>query len=60
MATMSEQATKGGAWLIEETDPLTVMTPEQLSEEHRLIGQTAAEFIDQEVLPNAERLEQKD
>ena len=26
------------------------MTPEQLSEEHRLIGQTAAEFIDQEVL----------
>jgi hypothetical protein len=36
------------------------MTPEQLTEEHRLIGQTAAEFIEQEVLPNTERLEQKD
>jgi alkylation response protein AidB-like acyl-CoA dehydrogenase len=58
--TISEQTTSGGAWLIEETDPSTVMTPEQLSEEHRLIGQTAAEFIEQEVLPNAERLEQKD
>src|SRR5687768_15946087 len=58
--TISEQTTSGGAWLIEETDPSTVMTPEQLSDEHRLIGQTAAEFIEQEVLPNAERLEQKD
>ena len=38
---------QSGAWLIEETDPSTVMTPEQLSEEHRLIGQTAAEFIEQ-------------
>ena len=36
------------------------MTPEQLSDEHRLIGQTAAEFIDNEVLPSNERLEQKD
>jgi alkylation response protein AidB-like acyl-CoA dehydrogenase len=60
MATATEQTTKGGAWLIEETDPSTVMTPEKLSEEHRLIGQTAAEFIDQEVLPNVERLEKKD
>ena len=60
MATVAEQTIKGGAWLIEETDPSTVMTPEQLSEEHRLIGQTAAEFVDQEVRPNAARLEQKD
>ena len=36
------------------------MTPEQLTDEHRLIGQTAAEFIDNEVLPDNERLEQKD
>ena len=60
MATMTEQTIKGGAWLIEETDPATVMTPEKLTDEHRLIGQTAAEFIDNEVLPVVERLEQKD
>jgi alkylation response protein AidB-like acyl-CoA dehydrogenase len=58
--TMTEPTTKGGAWVIEETDPAAVMTPEQLSDEHRLIAQTAAEFIDNEVFPNRERLEQKD
>jgi alkylation response protein AidB-like acyl-CoA dehydrogenase len=46
--------------LIEQTDPASVMTPEKRTEEHVLIGQTAAEFIDGEVLPVAERLEQKD
>ena len=60
MTTVSEQTIRGGAWLIEETDPSTVTTPEQLSDEHRLIAQTAAEFIDNEVMPNKERLEQKD
>jgi len=60
MTTATMQTTRGGAWLIEETDPATVMTPEHLSEEHRLIGQTAAEFIDNEVLPAVERLEEKD
>ena len=61
MATAtSEQTVKGGAWLIEETDPATVMTPEKLNDEHKLIRQTAAEFIDGEVLPVNERLEKKD
>ena len=60
MSTAVEQVTKGGAWLIEETDPTTVMTPDQLSDEHKLIGQTAAEFVEHDVLPHKERLEQKD
>jgi alkylation response protein AidB-like acyl-CoA dehydrogenase len=59
MSTLTDTM-KGGAWLIEETDPATVMTPEQLSDEHRLIEQTAAEFLDQDVLPHADRLEHKD
>ncbi|HET9703483.1 MAG TPA: acyl-CoA dehydrogenase family protein [Vicinamibacterales bacterium] len=56
----SEKAIKGGAWLIEETDPSTVFTPEKLTEEHVLIRQTAAEFISGEVVPANDRLEQKD
>jgi alkylation response protein AidB-like acyl-CoA dehydrogenase len=60
MTTVTEQVIRGGAWLIEETDPSTIVTPEQLSDEHRLIAQTAAEFIDNEVMPNKDRLEQKD
>jgi alkylation response protein AidB-like acyl-CoA dehydrogenase len=51
---------RGGAWLTEDADPTAVLTPERLSEEHRLIGRTADEFIDNEVLPVLERLEQKD
>ena len=61
MATMmSERTLRGGAWLVEETDPSTVMTPEKLTEEHKLIAQTAAEFVAQEVMPVVERLEEKD
>jgi alkylation response protein AidB-like acyl-CoA dehydrogenase len=56
----SEAAVKGGAWLIGETDPANVMTPERLTEEHQLIRQTASEFINGEVIPVNDRLEQKD
>ena len=50
--------TRGGAWLLE--DAADVFTPEKLSDEHRLIGQTASEFVRTEVEPALERLEQKD
>ena len=61
MATAtSEQTVKGGAWLIEETDPATVMTPEKITDEHRLIQQTATEFVDNEVVPVNDQLEKKD
>src|SRR5687768_12437423 len=61
MATAtSETNLKGGAWLIAETDPSAVMTPERITEEHELIRQTAGEFINGEVFPANERLEQKD
>jgi alkylation response protein AidB-like acyl-CoA dehydrogenase len=56
----SEQTVKGGAWLIDETDPSTVMTPEKLNDEHKLIRQTAEEFIKGEVLPLVDRLEKKE
>jgi alkylation response protein AidB-like acyl-CoA dehydrogenase len=60
MATSTEQAIKGGAWILDETDPASVMTPEKLTDEHKLIGQTAAEFVDNEVFPVVDKLEQKD
>jgi len=50
----------GGAWLLEEAQADAVFTPERLSDEHRLIQQTADEFVTTEVLPAVERLEQKD
>ncbi|HXW08923.1 MAG TPA: acyl-CoA dehydrogenase family protein [Vicinamibacterales bacterium] len=55
-----DTASKGGTWLIEESRPEAVFTPEKLTEEHRLIRQTADEFIRADVLPALDRLEQKD
>jgi alkylation response protein AidB-like acyl-CoA dehydrogenase len=60
MATNTEQTIKGGAWLLDDTEPASVTTPEKLTDEHKMIAQTAAEFVDNDVLPAVERLEQKD
>ena len=53
-------ARKGGAWLIEDVAAGDVLTPERLSDEHRLIARTAADFVRQEVAPMREALEGKD
>ena len=53
---------RGGSWLIEEQVPVpgAILTREAITDEHRLIGQMADEFVTTEVLPALERLEQKD
>jgi alkylation response protein AidB-like acyl-CoA dehydrogenase len=53
-------ATKGGGWLLETTEASAIFTPDRFTEEHKLIGQTADEFMATEVLPNIDRMEQKD
>jgi alkylation response protein AidB-like acyl-CoA dehydrogenase len=50
---------RGGEWLVGESSPDDVLTPEKLDEEHRLVGRTAAEFVEQEVMPALGELEQK-
>ena len=51
---------RGAIWLFEETDPESIFTPARLTDEHRLIAQTAEEFVTNEVMPAVERLEAKD
>jgi alkylation response protein AidB-like acyl-CoA dehydrogenase len=51
---------RGAEWLLQPTDPAGMLTPERLTEEHRLIGQTVTDFVVKEVLPALDRLEQKD
>src|SRR5437762_8037217 len=51
----------GGNFLLAETDPGLVFTPEDLSAEQRLMALTAEKFMEKEVMPNLEALEhQKD
>ena len=50
---------RGGEWLLEPAAPDSVFTPERMTEEHRLIQQTAQEFTS-EVDTHTDRLETKD
>jgi alkylation response protein AidB-like acyl-CoA dehydrogenase len=58
--TSPAMVTRGGVWLVEQTEPATTFNPEKLSEEHRMIGRTAEQFLRNEVLPNLGKLEEKD
>ncbi len=58
--TTDTKLRKGGDWLTEETSPDNVFTPEKISDEHRMIRQTADEFARNEVIPALPQLEQKD
>src|SRR6202166_2123621 len=50
----------GGSFLLEERRTDEVFTPEDFTEQHRLIGQTAEEFATNEILPQVEKIEHKD
>jgi alkylation response protein AidB-like acyl-CoA dehydrogenase len=60
MATTStpRTATRGGGFLVEDCAPGDVFTPVELTDDQKLIGQTAEEFVNQEVLPMIPDLEQ--
>lgn len=49
----------GGSFLIADCKPTDMFTPEDFSEEHSQIAQTAEEFARQEVLPAVEQIEAK-
>src|SRR5256884_4650760 len=62
MATSAISKTKipGGSFLLEERRPDEVFTPEDFTEQHQMIGQTAEEFAVNEIVPNIEKMEHKD
>jgi alkylation response protein AidB-like acyl-CoA dehydrogenase len=47
----------GGNFLLTETEPDLVFTPEDLSSDQRLMAQTAEKFMEKDVLPNLDALE---
>src|SRR6202451_566222 len=50
----------GGSFLLEERRTEEVFTPEDFTEQQRMIGQTTEEFAINEILPNVEKMEHKD
>ncbi len=60
MPVLVEQLVKGGAFLTNECDVKETFTPEDFTEEHRMIGETTRRFVDNEVTPRITQLEQHD
>jgi alkylation response protein AidB-like acyl-CoA dehydrogenase len=58
MAT--ETLIQGGGFLIADTDPQDVQTPEDFTDEHRLLAATVRDFVTKEVLPRSEQIEAKE
>jgi len=50
----------GGSFLIEERTPGEVFTPEDFTEQHLLIAQTAEEFANKEIVPGIDAMERKE
>jgi len=59
MSAIAEQKKliKGGSFLIEERTPEEIFTPEDFTEEHRMIADTTRQFVDNEVNPHIDELE---
>jgi alkylation response protein AidB-like acyl-CoA dehydrogenase len=53
----SDDIKKGGSFLIEDTDPQDVFTPEDFSDEQKMFAKTAEDFIFGEVIPAIEKTE---
>ena len=51
METKTLSALQGGGFLVQPSDPANTFTPEDFTEEQRMIEQTCREFLDKEVLP---------
>jgi hypothetical protein len=59
LTDISRKTTRGTAFLIEESTPEDIFTPEDLSEEHLAIGRMVDEFWANEVEPNLPAIREK-
>jgi alkylation response protein AidB-like acyl-CoA dehydrogenase len=55
-----KEVVQGGAFLIEDLTPDEIFTPEDFTEEHRMIAETTRQFVDNEVVPRIGELEKHD
>jgi len=55
--TVPQALHRGGGFLVASTSPADVFTPADVTDDQRLIGQTAAEFVAHEVIPAIPELE---
>jgi len=59
-AQMKKEFIKGGEFLISEGTTADVFTPEDFTDEHKMIAETIRDFVDNEVRPNIAAMEKHD
>jgi alkylation response protein AidB-like acyl-CoA dehydrogenase len=52
-----EKPIKGGEFIIRNTRPQDIFTPEEFTEEHQMIASMCQDFISQEIHPNIDRID---
>ena len=57
MAEKTDKLIQGGAFLIEDLTGEDVITPEDFSDEHKMIAKTTDDFVEGEVIPLVDKLE---
>ncbi|EES75256.1 putative acyl-CoA dehydrogenase family member 9, mitochondrial [Paenibacillus sp. oral taxon 786 str. D14] len=57
MSNETKEKIVGGSFVFTDVDYRQVVTPEDFSEEHRMIGETTEEFVRSEILPRDEEIE---
>ena len=57
MSNTTKDLIKGGSFLIEDVTLDRVFTPEDFTDEHKMIAKTAEDYVTNEVLPQVEKLE---
>ncbi|MES1197707.1 MAG: acyl-CoA dehydrogenase family protein [Chitinophagaceae bacterium] len=56
-ATGTKTVLKGGEWLIKEGSPFEIFTPEDINEEQKMIRDMCNQFLDAEVYPILDRID---
>jgi len=51
---------QGGEFLVKETDAEEIFIPEEFDEEQQMIGETCQDFLETEVFPNLDRIDNKE
>ena len=60
MELKTKSSVKGGEFIIKDSKPEDIFTPEDFSQEHIMMKESVQEFIDREIWPYKERFEKKD
>jgi len=60
METNQKLISIGGSFIIKESNPNEIFTPEDFTEEHKMMKDSIIEFVDREIVPKKQRFEKKD